>query len=118
MEKAHLTSQKARFDAGSDTLPILEAKLSPNKINDLRSRLDAFLTEYAANSYKILHRGITPQKAPETVLYFQAFLARSRTIMRTDSGIALDVFAVSALNQTVSSKCLSMAGLMKRVRWA
>lgn len=50
--------------------------------------------------------------------YFHVFLARSRTSMRTLSGIGVRACRVSASTHTHSSKCLSMAGARKRLRAA
>ena len=59
-----------------------------------------------------------PPSAPISPAHFQALRARSRTSMRTLSGTGVRRCRASALSQVLSSKCRSMAGVMKRVRAA
>ena len=117
MDKRHLTSRKARRDAGFNKLPVREAKFCSNKINDLHVHHMGATSLYAVHSYKSMTWGISGQRRV-ICRHFQALRARSRTSMRTLSGMGVRSSRLSALNHADSSKCLSMTGVTKRERVA
>ena len=121
VDKPLLTRQNARICGVLLNLPIPQAKINALKFKHLACCYKLGISVYAANSYKMSWRGISPPgAAPRSALpaYFQLFLARSRTSMRTLSGMGLRLWRVVASTQTHSSKCLSMAGARKRLRAA
>jgi hypothetical protein len=59
VDKAHLTSQNARIHAVFNKLPVLEAKIYVNKINNLAFSAASHQTPDEANSYKNSKQGIT-----------------------------------------------------------
>ena len=117
VEKRHLTSRKGTTDAGFNKMPVLQAKINPSEINHLHMHYLWAADPYAAQSYKNDESGISRQSAV-IFRHFHAFLARSRTSMRTLSGTGPRTSRRSASSQAHSSKCLSMAGVMKRLRAA
>lgn len=117
VDKPLLTSQSARICGVLLNLPIPQAKIKPFGFKHLACCCKRCFSVYAANSYKMSWRGISPPGRLEAD-YFQLFLARSRTSMRTLSGMGLRLCRVLASTQTHSSKCLSMAGARKRLRAA
>ena len=59
VDKAHLTSQNARIHAVFNKLPVLEAKIYVNKINNLGFGTAMQQSADEANSYKNSKQGIT-----------------------------------------------------------
>ena len=59
VDKDYLTSQNARIHAVFNKLPVLEAKIYVNKINNLAFRAATRQIIYEANSYKNSKQGIT-----------------------------------------------------------